>query len=235
MMRNVRALALKTAFTLLYHQFAWAYDWVSGTFFAGQWRGWQRAVIPPLAGIPGRRVLEVGCGTGDLQADLRAAGYIAVGIDRSPQMLRVARRKARRPQAPGALARAAAQALPFPDAAFAGVVSTFPSEYIFDPVTLGEIARVLAPGGRLVIVPAGALLPVDRATQLWGGLARRVYGQPAPRGRTGAARRQQILTAFQQAAAFGPLILRLSEAGFRVTVQTGVSARSVVLVIVADK
>src|SRR5690348_11945981 len=93
---RLRSALLRTAFHLLYQQFAWAYDWVSHTFFRGEWRAWQRAALPPLAGIPGPRVLELGCGTGDLQADLRAAGYHPIGVDRSAAMLRVAARKARR-------------------------------------------------------------------------------------------------------------------------------------------
>src|SRR5205814_1088053 len=110
-----------------------AYDWVSRTFFRGEWRHWQRAAIPPLAGIPSTpslgagtrpRVLEAGFGTGDLQADLRAAGYAPYGVDLSAAMARIGQRKAHRAGA-GAfrLARAATQALPFRTASFAAVVS----------------------------------------------------------------------------------------------------------------
>ncbi|HUS17262.1 MAG TPA: methyltransferase domain-containing protein [Chloroflexia bacterium] len=232
---GLRAVALRTAFELLYHQFAWAYDWVSGTFFAGQWRLWQRAAIPPLAGVPGRRVLEVGCGTGDLQHDLAAAGYTPVGIDRSPQMLRVARRKARSGGSSLRTARAEARALPFADATFAAVVSTFPSEYIFDPRTLAEIWRVLVPGGRLVIVPAGALLPVNRTARVLDQVAQLVYGGGKGRARQEATRRAQVLARFTQAPAFGPLVPNLEAAGFVVSVQTGVNPASVVLVVLGAK
>lgn len=40
------------------------------------------------------------------------------------------------------------------------MVSTFPSEYIYDPNTVAEIARVLRPGGRLIVIEAANLLPV---------------------------------------------------------------------------
>ena len=50
------------------------------------------------------------------------------------------------------LARGLTQALPFPNRTFNTIVSTFPSNYIFDPHTLHEISRVLLPGGKLVIV-----------------------------------------------------------------------------------
>ncbi len=225
---------LGTLFGLLYHQFAFAYDWVSGTFFAGQWRTWQRAALPWLAD-GGPRVLEVGCGTGDLLADLRTAGYRAVGLDLSPAMLRVARRKAARAGTPpGGLVRAHSAALPFPAAAFDAVVSTFPSDYIFAPATLVEIARVLRTGGRLVVIPVGALLPVDRVTELLDRLTGLLYGRPPAAG-TPATRRAALIAEFRHSSAFGPLEARLRAAGFQVQTQVGVGPRSLVLVVVADR
>jgi ubiquinone/menaquinone biosynthesis C-methylase UbiE len=235
-MRAIRGALLRRAFHLLYHQFAWAYDWESRTFFHGEWRRWQRAALEPLAGLPGGRVLEVGFGTGDLQADLRAAGYQPYGIDLSPQMLRVARRKAGRTGAgPLRVTRATAMALPFPAATFDAVVSTFPSEYIFDPRTLGEIARVLRPGGPLVIVPGGVLLPMDPTSQLLQRFAALVYGQGYRQTGDQAARRQAILDALQHSPGAGPLLPNLRATGFEVRTYTGVSPRSVVLVVVARK
>ena len=227
---------MRRAFELLYHQFAWAYDWVAAAFFRGEWRAWQRAVLPRTRAAPGSTVLELGAGTGDLQIDLRSAGLHAYGVDLSPAMLRRARRKARRQGAPiPRLARARAQALPFPAAAFAAVVSTFPNEYIFDPVTLAEIRRVLRPGGRLVVVPSAALLPVDRAARLLDRFAGIVYGRPRPRTRTVAARRGEIVAAFRREPAFGPLVPNLEAAGFAVRVDTAERAVSVAVCVVAVK
>src|SRR5437667_8865497 len=53
-----------------------------------------------------------------------------------------------------------AQRLPFTSASFDTVVSTFPSEYIYDPDTIAEVERVLRPGGRLIVVEGANLLPI---------------------------------------------------------------------------
>ena len=96
-------------------------------------------------------MLEVGHGPGHLQADLARAGILAFGLDESRQMSRLAYRRLKKITLPK-LIRGRAEQLPFPAAAFDTVVSTFPSEYIVLPTTLHEILRVLAPGGRLVIL-----------------------------------------------------------------------------------
>jgi SAM-dependent methyltransferase len=136
--------------------------WLASTIpFAGQWRVWQRLVLPRLVG---RDVLEVGCGIGTLLADMAAAGYTCAAIDRSPQMVAAARARLRRHHIPPerATARQAdVRALPFADTAFDSVVSTFPTEYIADPRALEEIARVLRPDGRFVVVLGASLLPTS--------------------------------------------------------------------------
>src|SRR5205814_2747267 len=107
-----------------------------------------------------------------MQFDLARADFEAWGVDFSPQMLRQAARKARRRGFPLRACRARAQALPFPNACFDSVVSTFPSEYIIHPDTLNEIARVTRPGGKLVVVPAGWLRPVGASGALFEAVAR---------------------------------------------------------------
>jgi ubiquinone/menaquinone biosynthesis C-methylase UbiE len=225
---SIRRALLLGAFQLLYDQFAWAYDWVSGTFFHGQWRTWQRLALRRLAGVPGRRVLELGFGTGDLQYDLLRAGYEPVGVDLSGAMLRQTRRKARRRGIAGALrlARARSQALPFPADHFDAVVSTFPSDYIVDPRTIAEVARVLRPGGRLVVVPGAWLLPTSPTNRLLERVARLVYGEPARRA-------QQVEQALS--GAFPQLRPLLSAHGFTVEVTHARYPNSIALLIVADK
>ncbi len=141
---------LRVFFRLLYHSFAWSYDAVAWIVSLGRWTTWVSSVIPFVQGTP---VLEVGHGPGHLQVDLARRGILAFGLDESRQMSRQAFYRVKNIVQPK-LTRGRAEHLPFPDASFNTVVSTFPSEYIFRPATLYEISRVLAPGGRLVILLA---------------------------------------------------------------------------------
>ncbi|NLX11924.1 MAG: class I SAM-dependent methyltransferase [Chloroflexi bacterium] len=148
---------VRFGFRLLYNEMAFTYDAVSWIVSLGQWRNWQRAALDHLNTPPGARILELAHGTGNFELDLLAAGYRPVALDLSRAMGRIARRKLREHGYLPLLVRGQAQALPFPDASFPAVVSTFPTEFIVDPATLGEIVRVLQPGGRLVVVFNGVL------------------------------------------------------------------------------
>ncbi|MGB5932207.1 MAG: methyltransferase domain-containing protein [Anaerolineae bacterium] len=142
------------AFCRLYNEFAWAYDRVSYLVSRGEWRRWQGAALPRLRGP---RILEIGFGTGDLLSEMRSQGHICYGVELSPSMLRIAKRKG--VKAP--LCRARVQDMPFQDEVFDSLVSTFPSSFILDPRAQREMVRVLAPGGRLVVVDEGRLLGRD--------------------------------------------------------------------------
>jgi SAM-dependent methyltransferase len=157
---GLRWRIVRPLFELLYR--SQTLYWLASTVpFAGQWRAWQRLVLPRLAG---HDVLEVGCGIGTLLADMVAAGYGCTAIDRSPQMVAAARARLRRHHIPPGRAtvqQADVRTLPFADTAFDSVVSTFPTDYIADPRALEEIARVLRPGGRFVVVLGASLLPTS--------------------------------------------------------------------------
>jgi SAM-dependent methyltransferase len=75
-----------------------------------------------------------------------------------------------------------AQRLPFNAASFDTVVSTFPSEYIYDPATIAEVERVLRPGGRLIVIEGANLLPVGFLQPLLVFVQMLVYGPSAVYG-----------------------------------------------------
>ncbi len=142
----------------LYNELAWAYDPISWTISGGKWSTCREDVLPH---ITGKRVLELGFGTGDLLIALHRCGFAVYGLERSQTMHQVASRKLQQ-QGGIKVQRVCglAQHLPFPNNSFDTVVATFPSGYVFDPSTLIEVKRVLrlpeassnVPGGRFVIV-----------------------------------------------------------------------------------
>ena len=143
---------LRFFFQWLYHPLAFTYDLVAATVSFGRWNDWVREVVPHVRGT---RVLEVGHGLGHLQQSLLDLGLTPVGLDESAQMGRIARaRLFKNGYTKINLVRGVTQSLPFPNGYFDTVLSTFPSEYIFDPQTLSEVWRVLDNGGRLVVLPA---------------------------------------------------------------------------------
>lgn len=197
-----RWMVVSWLFELLYHNRT--LYWLASTLpFAGQWRVWQRLALERVVGTD---TLEVGCGIGTLLADTLARGYHARAVDRSPQMVAATRRELRRRGlrvAPDTVQLASVQALPFADSSFDSVISTFPTDYIGDPAALAEIARVLRPGGRLVIVLGASLLPTRLALRPLVALQRLVYG-PAASGQA---------TARCASGATGALLDRLRAAG----------------------
>jgi ubiquinone/menaquinone biosynthesis C-methylase UbiE len=116
---------------------------------------WQALAAARLAGCPeGGDLLDVPCGFGRHSVPLARAGYRVVGVDRSAALLEEARRRAGGERWPK-LTRADYRELPFADASFDAAVNLFTSlGYLGDEAdtrVLGEIRRVLRPGGRLVV------------------------------------------------------------------------------------
>lgn len=136
-----------------------------------------------LAGAaPGTRLLDVGCGGGQLLAHAAAAGLSGTGVDVARGALAAAERAA-----PGAVLRLAdAHELPFDDAAFDLVALVQVLEHLADPlVALREAVRVLAPGGAVRATVWGRPDECD-ASAVGAALAPLTAAAPAP-GRHGPA------------------------------------------------
>lgn len=115
-------------------------------------RAERAAWVPEAAGL----VVEVGIGSGLNLAFYGAAVSRVCGIDPSATLLRMAARRAAAVRLPVALCQASGEALPFADAVADTVVSTWTLCSIPDPRrALGEMRRVLKPGGRLIFVEHG--------------------------------------------------------------------------------
>jgi len=175
-MRCIWWAFLRLFFRLLYNQLAWAYDLVAWMVSLGRWQAWGRTAIPHLEG---GRVLELAHGPGHLLTAMAETGLAPVGLDLSPYMGRLAARRVRRSGLPVPLVRGRAQALPFRDGVFDSAIAAFPTEFILDPATLREAARILIPSGRLVVVAWARLEGQDPLSRCIGWLYR-VTGQDKP-------------------------------------------------------
>jgi len=111
---------------------------------------YERPAVLDLAGdVRGRTILDAGCGSGPLAAELVARGADVVGFDGSPAMIDLARR--RLGEAVPLTVHDLAEPLPYDDETFDDVVASLVLHYLEDwDRPLAEIRRVLKPGGRLI-------------------------------------------------------------------------------------
>lgn len=142
---------LEILFDALYTDFWWLYDSAAWIASGGLWYEWVRTAAQFVETPP---VLEVGFGRGRLLAHLHAQGMPIVGVDRSAQMVHAADRMLRRHHLHVPLVQADGRALPFPDATFGTLITTFPAPYVQESHTQQEFARVLRPGGRWICLDA---------------------------------------------------------------------------------
>jgi demethylmenaquinone methyltransferase / 2-methoxy-6-polyprenyl-1,4-benzoquinol methylase len=146
------------------------YDRYARLLSLGQDPRWRRFLVSRLEVGPDARVLDVATGTGAVALELvRRYGCSVVGIDRSPEMLAVARPRIAADEL-GAnieLLEGRAETLPFADASFDALTVTYLLRYVDDPAaTIRELARVVRPGGTVASLEFG--VPQGRAARaLW--------------------------------------------------------------------
>ncbi|MET8506262.1 class I SAM-dependent methyltransferase [Streptomyces sp. NPDC004787] len=129
--------------------------------FAGQ--------LAPLLD-PAKPVLDIGVGTGIVAAELTALGHRVHGVDLSPGMLAQARDRLGARVAVGDAGR-----LPVRTGAVAQAVSTWLLHAGPDPrAVFAEVARVLRPGGRYLVIPARGMRPADDIGRIVGELEDRL-------------------------------------------------------------
>jgi ubiquinone/menaquinone biosynthesis C-methylase UbiE len=139
----------------------WRYDlmgwFVDAFLFRGQWRELRQKTTDLASIQPGEQVLDVGCGTGTLALEVaRKVGGEGrvVGVDPSTEQISRARSKTGRHNVTVEFQIGVIEHLAFPDQTFDVVLSTLMMHHLPAPLKrqgLAEIARVLKPGGRLII------------------------------------------------------------------------------------
>lgn len=141
----------------MFDRIAGVYDLMNSAMTAGLHHRW-RARAADFAGVgPGSRVLDVATGTGDLALELAQRvqpGGEVLGSDFSEGMLDRAREKAQTAATVGLRFEwADVMSLPYADGAFDAVTVAFGARNFADlPRALAEMARVVRPGGRIVVL-----------------------------------------------------------------------------------
>ncbi len=148
----------------MFDRIAPVYDAMNRITTAGLDGGWRRLAAQAVV-RPGDSVLDACCGTGDLALAAERAGGVVTGLDFSEPMLRRARRKS----ASVTWVQGDVTALPFEDESFGAATIGFGIRNVPDAERgLGELARVLRPGGGLACLdltrPRGVLAAFYR---LW--------------------------------------------------------------------
>jgi len=137
------------------------YDRVGAVLSLGQDPRWRRFLVSRLP--RGGRVLDVATGTGLVAAELLRQGFGVTGVDQSPEMLAVARRRFGDTVE---LITASAEALPLDPGSFDHLTFTYLFRYVADPgATLAGLVRVVRPGGVVASLEFG--VPEGLARPFW--------------------------------------------------------------------
>jgi SAM-dependent methyltransferase len=139
------------------------YDWLLPLYdpFQKLFGGWAYQQLVDQTDLhPGQRVLEIGCGTGNVTVLVKRLHpqVEVVGLDPDPKALDRARRKFANAALSVQLDRGFSDVLPYHDGSFDRVISSFMFHHLSEEEktkTLGEIRRVLKPGGSLHLLDFG--------------------------------------------------------------------------------
>ena len=155
----------------MFDRIAGLYDRMNSVMTAGLHHEWRRRAADLADLSPGDRALDVATGTGDLALELAARvapGGEVVGIDFAERMLELARAKA--VEANVRFETGNALALDFPDGAFDAATVGFGARNFSDlDLGLAEMARVVRPGGRVVVleITTPRRPPLSTFFELW--------------------------------------------------------------------
>jgi len=148
------------------HHMAWAYD--LGCYLIGMGSRFRREILQFAQLRTGERVLDVGCGTGVLT---RLAAKVVgnegevIGVDPSEEMIHVAKRCVAKEHSMAVFQLGVIESLSFENESFDVVLSSMMLHHLpreLKTIGLGEIFRVLKPGGRLMVID------IDKPTSLMG-------------------------------------------------------------------
>lgn len=158
-----------------------ALDWSDGDYArtAATLAPVAKAALDLAHQAPGTRLLDVGCGTGNVLLQAAARGAVVTGVDPSAGLLAQARERVADAGVEARLVEGGAQALPFSDAMFDVVVSVFGAIFAPDPpAAVLEMVRVVRPGGAVIMtswLPGG---PIDAMGRILS--SRLTRGAPSP-------------------------------------------------------
>jgi demethylmenaquinone methyltransferase/2-methoxy-6-polyprenyl-1,4-benzoquinol methylase len=132
----------------MFDKVASGYDRTNAILSGGNAALWRMATVSAIAPQPGEKILDIAAGTGTSAKALAKSGAEVVALDFSPGMVAEGRKRH-----PGlTFVEGDAEALPFPPGSFDVVTISFGLRNVNNPqLALGEMYRVLKPGGRLVI------------------------------------------------------------------------------------
>jgi SAM-dependent methyltransferase len=153
--------------------------WWQQTFTEGADAEYEQQVLPLVEhGLHGaQRVLDVGCGEGQVARRIARLGADVVGIDPSLSQVRAAHDRGRPPR----FVQARAEQLPCLTAAFDAVLVCLALEHVdpFEPA-INEIARVLVPGGRFLLLLTHPLLQTPGSGWVENGGSGESYWRVGP-------------------------------------------------------